>query len=418
MRNICLTILISFVMISFSYAQDAKDWGKKPTSFNNPSIVYTPGDNLGYWEESFEGVTFPPTGWTKLNPDGGTGWTRITSGTTPLPGWTGGTALTPPGGGTATAYVTWTTGGATSNDQYLVTPQILNVQPGDSLVFWLWVPGFTNASFLENMDVRISTTGTAVADFSVIVAQLTWPAASADTSWTRRAYNLTNFVSAGSNIYIAFREHVVDNFNQGAAILLDLVSANMFIPVELASFNASVTNGQVVLNWLTASETNNMGFEVQRKSNSEYQSLGFVEGFGTTTNSQTYSFTDNNIQPGSYTYRLKQIDFDGTFEYSNEVEVDFAVPSEFSLLQNYPNPFNPATKIAFTLPVESHLTLKVFNILGEEVTTLYNGSMGAGSHNLDFDASNLNSGIYFYQLEAQGIDGSGFSEVKKMMLTK
>jgi hypothetical protein len=210
----------------------------------------------------------------------------------------------------------------------------------------------------------------------------------------------------------------VDNFNQGAAILLDLVSANMFIPVELASFNASVTNGQVVLNWLTASETNNMGFEVQRKSNSEYQSLGFVEGFGTTTNSQTYSFTDNNIQPGSYTYRLKQIDFDGTFEYSNEVEVDFAVPAEFSLFQNYPNPFNPATKIAFTLPVESHLTLKVFNILGEEVTTLYNASMGAGSHNLDFDASNLNSGIYFYQLEAQGIDGSGFSEVKKMMLTK
>jgi hypothetical protein len=161
-----------------------------------------------------------------------------------------------------------------------------------------------------------------------------------------------------------------------------------------------------------------MGFEVQRKSNSEYQSLGFVEGFGTTTNSQTYSFTDNNIQPGSYTYRLKQIDFDGTFEYSNEVEVDFAVPAEFSLFQNYPNPFNPATKIAFTLPVESHLTLKVFNILGEEVTTLYNASMGAGSHNLDFDASNLNSGIYFYQLEAQGIDGSGFSEVKKMMLTK
>src|SRR5690606_11557988 len=134
--------------------------------------------------------------------------------------------------------------------------------------------------------------------------------------------------------------------------------------------------------------------------------------------SQNYSFTDKNLTPGTYTYRLKQIDFDGTFEYSSEVEVDFAVPSEFSLLQNYPNPFNPSTKIAFTLPVESHLTLKVFNLLGEEVTTLYNASKDAGAHSFDFDASNLNSGIYFYQLEAQGIDGSSFSEVKKMMLTK
>lgn len=417
MRNIFI-VLISFLMISLSYAQDAKDWGTKPTSYDNPSVIYTPGDNMGYFEESFEDATFPPAGWTKLSPDGGTGWTRITAGTTPLPGWNGGTVSTPPGGGTATAFCTWNTGGPVANDQYLVTPQIPNVQAGDSLVFWSWVPGYTNASFAENLDVLISTTGTAVGDFSVVVEQIVYPAASADTSWHRRAYNLTDFVTAGSDVYVAFREHVANNLNDGAAVLIDLVSANMFIPVELASFSASVSDGEVVLSWLTASETNNSGFEVQRKSDSEYETISFVEGYGTTTSSQNYSFTDSDVQPGSYTYRLKQIDFDGTFEYSSEVEVDFEVPSEFSLLQNYPNPFNPSTKISFTLPVESHLTLKIFNLLGEEVTTLFNASMSSGFHSINFDASNINSGIYFYQIEAQGIDGSSFSEVKKMMLTK
>ncbi|MDO8550402.1 MAG: T9SS type A sorting domain-containing protein [Ignavibacteria bacterium] len=157
---------------------------------------------------------------------------------------------------------------------------------------------------------------------------------------------------------------------------------------------------------------------MQRKSNSEYQAISFIDGYGTTTNAQQYSFVDNNIQPGHYTYRLKQIDFDGTFEYSNEVEVDFEVPSDFSLSQNYPNPFNPSTKISFNLPVESNVTLKIFNVIGQEVMSLIHGNLNAGFHNLDLNASNLNSGVYFYTLEAQGNDGSSFSEVKKMMLTK
>ncbi|OGU77027.1 MAG: hypothetical protein A2V93_12195 [Ignavibacteria bacterium RBG_16_34_14] len=417
MRNVCLTILISLFLLTVSYSQEAKDWGKKPTSFNNPPSVYTPDDNRGYFQESFEDVTFPPAGWTKANPDGGTGWTRLTVGTTPLPGWTGGVVYTPSGGGNAAAYVTWNTGGATSNDQYLITPQITNVQPGDSLSFWILLHGYSNA-YADNVDIRISTTGTAPADFSTVVALLTWPAGTTDTTWTYHAYEFTNFVSAGSNIYVAFREHVADNLADGAAIFLDLVSANMFIPVELASFNASVSEGQVVLNWLTATETNNQGFQVQRKSNSEYQTISFIDGYGTTTNPQNYSFVDNNLQPGHYTYRLKQIDFDGTFEYSNEVEVDFKVPTDFSLSQNYPNPFNPSTKISFTLPIESNVTLKIFNLLGEEVINLLNGTVNAGYHNVNFDASNLNSGIYFYQIEAQGNDGSSFSEVKKMILAK
>jgi hypothetical protein len=390
---------------------------KKPTTFDNPSVVYSQSDASGYFTESFEDPAFPPAGWLKASPDGGTGWERIVAGTTPLPGWTGGAAYTPPSGGTASAYATWTTGGTSSNDQWLITPHIMNVQPGDSLVFWILLHGYSNA-YADNVDILASTTGTATTDFTTTIDLLTWTAGTVDTQWTRYAYALTNFVSAGSNIYVGFREHVADNFNDGAAVLLDLVSAEMFVPVELVSFNASISEGEVLLNWVTATETNNQGFEVQRKSDSEFQSVAFIEGNGTTTEAKQYSFVDNNLQPGHYTYRLKQMDFDGTFEYSNEVEVDFLVPSEYSLNQNYPNPFNPSTKISFSLPVESHVTLKVFNLLGEEVTNLINGSFTAGTHNLNFDASNLNSGLYFYQMEAQGIDGSNFSQVKKMMLTK
>jgi len=190
------------------------------------------------------------------------------------------------------------------------------------------------------------------------------------------------------------------------------------VPVELTSFTASVGNGKVNLNWQTATETNNYGFEVERKAEGqEFSKIGFIAGYGTTTETKNYSFADNSVTSGSYTYRLKQVDLDGTFAYSDEVEVDLA-PTVYSLAQNFPNPFNPSTKISFNLPVESNVTLKIFNVIGEEVMSLIHGNLNAGSHNLDLNASNLNSGVYFYTLEAQGIDGSSFSEVKKMMLTK
>ncbi|RPI75731.1 MAG: T9SS C-terminal target domain-containing protein, partial [Ignavibacteriales bacterium] len=192
------------------------------------------------------------------------------------------------------------------------------------------------------------------------------------------------------------------------------------IPVELTSFTASVVDGNVSLNWSTASEINNHGFEVERAINrNEFVTIAFVEGYGTTTEAKNYNFTDKNITSGSYIYRLKQVDFDGRFEYSPEVEVDFeSAPVSFSLNQNYPNPFNPSTKISFSLPVESDVTLKVFNVIGEEIKNSISGTYGAGVHNLDFDGSGLNSGVYFYSIEAQGTDGSSFSEVKKMLLTK
>ncbi len=190
------------------------------------------------------------------------------------------------------------------------------------------------------------------------------------------------------------------------------------VPVELTSFAASVVGGKVNLNWSTATETNNYGFDVERKiTGQEFTKVGFVAGFGTTTEAKNYNFVDNSVTSGNYTYRLKQVDLDGTSEYSNEVEVSLA-PSSYSLDQNYPNPFNPSTKINFSLASDSKVTLKIFDVLGQEVTTLINGSLSAGIHNLNFDASGINSGVYFYTIEATGVDGTNFKSTKKMMLTK
>src|SRR5690606_8606734 len=165
------------------------------------------------------------------------------------------------------------------------------------------------------------------------------------------------------------------------------------------------------------SETNNSGFQIERSNGEEFEVIGFVAGFGTTTEVKSYSFADQNLVSGKYSYRLKQIDYDGTFEYSNTVEVEIIV-KEFSLEQNYPNPFNPSTSIKFSLSVDSKVSLKVFNVLGQEVATLINGQMAAGSHSATFDATKFNSGVYFYRIDASGLDGQKFTSTKKMILTK
>jgi Secretion system C-terminal sorting domain len=194
--------------------------------------------------------------------------------------------------------------------------------------------------------------------------------------------------------------------------------SGQFVPVELSSFTAAADYGVVELQWITATETNNQGFEVQRSAGGEFETLAFIEGHGTTTEVQAYSYVDRSVTAGSYSYRLKQIDFDGTFEYSYVVEVDIINPAVFAMDQNYPNPFNPSTMISFRLAVDSKVSMKVFNVLGQEVASLLNGNLVAGSHQVNFDASSLNSGVYMYRIEASGIDGTNFVDVKKMILTK
>jgi len=186
------------------------------------------------------------------------------------------------------------------------------------------------------------------------------------------------------------------------------------VPVELVSFNASVNENTVSLSWITATELNNSGFEVLRSSEPEiWEEVGFVRGNGTTTEINHYAFTDENLQEGSYTYRLKQVDLDGTYEYSSIVNVDIITPIEFELSQNYPNPFNPSTTIKFSLPEGSQVSLKIYNSLGQEIKTLINRFMETGIHNVDFNATGLNSGMYFYRLD----DGE-FAQLRKMPLIK
>jgi V8-like Glu-specific endopeptidase len=189
------------------------------------------------------------------------------------------------------------------------------------------------------------------------------------------------------------------------------------VPVELSSFNASVVDGVVELSWITATETNNQGFEIQKSYGGDFESVDFVDGNGTTTEPNAYSYSDKNLSVGTCVYRLKQIDFDGTFSYSKTIEVEIASPSSFALEQNFPNPFNPSTVINYQLPFGNNVTLKVYDILGNEVAVLVDEYKPAGEYEVEFGVSSgiseLVSGIYFYQLRA-----GDFIQTKKMLLVK
>jgi hypothetical protein len=205
-------------------------------------------------------------------------------------------------------------------------------------------------------------------------------------------------------------------------IFFDMSNVNFIIseavPVELASFNHSVNKNSVTLNWITASEINSNGFEIQRSRvmdniAGEWEAIGFVRGKGTTTESNFYTYSDAGLKPGSYMYRLKMVDNDGTFEYSSEINVEIAPPAMYELSQNYPNPFNPVTIIKYQLPEKQFVTLKIYDALGVEVASLINEEKEAGIHEISFDASSLTSGVYFYTLQSGTI-----VKTNKMMLLK
>jgi hypothetical protein len=193
-----------------------------------------------------------------------------------------------------------------------------------------------------------------------------------------------------------------------------------YVPVELTSFTANYIDNIVQIKWSTASELNNRGFEIQRSTaGSPFITIGFVEGKGTTTESNNYAYVDRTIsQSTQYSYTLKQIDFNGSYHYSDVVNLGKSLPLNFVLAQNYPNPFNPSTTLSFGLPVSSNVSLDVYNLIGEKVTSVYQGELEAGNYEYSFDASNLPSGIYVYILNAVGHDLNQFTASKKMMLLK
>jgi hypothetical protein len=196
-----------------------------------------------------------------------------------------------------------------------------------------------------------------------------------------------------------------------------LAEITEIVPVEMLTFTASVNSSEVRLLWSTASELNNRGFEIERSVNDQnnFATIGFVEGKGNSAEINYYSFIDEPQLSGvnQIYYRLKQVDFDGTFSYSKVVNVTYDVPAEFVLSQNYPNPFNPSTTINYFVPKESFVSIKVYDFLGREVSTLVSETKSTGSYELSFNASSLPSGTYFYVMTADN-----YSTTKKMVLMK
>ena len=188
------------------------------------------------------------------------------------------------------------------------------------------------------------------------------------------------------------------------------------VPVELTAFTAEASVDGVILRWTTATELNNHGFEIEKSADgTEFFTIAFVPGAGTTTETKNYSYTDEVGYKGGETfyYRLKQVDLDGRIQYSNIAEVVFDVPKDFVLHQNYPNPFNPSTTIKFAVPKTSLVNIKVYDLTGQEVSVLVNEVKEAGTYEIKFDARSLASGIYLYRMTAEN-----FSSVRKLNILK
>ncbi|MBS1518737.1 MAG: T9SS type A sorting domain-containing protein [Bacteroidetes bacterium] len=198
------------------------------------------------------------------------------------------------------------------------------------------------------------------------------------------------------------------------------VDFNTVLPVELASFTSNVNRNNVTLNWSTAKETNNSGFDIERTlaGTTDWTKVGNVSGNGTTNETKSYSFTER-VNTGKYSYRLKQVDFNGNFEYFNlSSEIEVGVPNAYKLSQNYPNPFNPSTKIDYDLPYDGKVSILLYDISGREVASLVNEVKTAGYYTATFNGANLASGMYFYRINATGTGNNNFVTTKKMVLIK
>ncbi len=191
--------------------------------------------------------------------------------------------------------------------------------------------------------------------------------------------------------------------------------ADIQIPVELVSLSAQVSGNSVVLKWSTATETNNYGFEIERYSQlSGWLKTGFVPGSNNSTELKEYSFTDAGLKAGTYNYRIKQVDFNGSYKYYNIAGgIKITPPADYELSQNYPNPFNPATLISYSIPEAGYVSLKIYDLLGREIAVLVNSNMEPGIYSVSFDASDFSSGMYIYELKV-----NDFTAAKKMMLSK
>lgn len=284
----------------------------------------------------------------------------------------------------------------------------------------------------------VTSPNTAVSWLGSTYQNITWNVANTNTSpfnvsnvkitLSTNGGNSFDVVLSESTLNDGTEELLIPNYATTAArvkiealgnIFFDISNANFTIidnpiPVELTSFSADVVNSDVLLKWETATELNNSGFEIERsRDKTIFSTIGFTKGKGSSTEKTGYSFVDINPSSGNYYYRLKQVDFNGEFEYSKVIEVLVEAPVQYALLQNHPNPFNPSTIITFSVPERTDVSLKIFDILGNEITTLLKAELNAGKHEVEFNAGNLANGVYFYEMKT-----NSFRAVKKLVLMK
>ncbi len=301
--------------------------------------------------------------------------------------------------------------GVNNIDSWLVLPD-MTVFTGDVLSFYCRT--VSPSSFPDSVTVSYNASGGTTPESAGWVNLGKFKC---DEAWT-----LKSFIAPadGFAARFAIRYKVVnggpagDNSDYIGIDALNVEGLGL-LPVELSGFVSAVNINNVTLNWTTATETNNSGFDIERtSSNGTWTKVGNVAGNGTSTVSNSYSFTDRNLASGNYSYRLKQIDFNGNFEYFNlSNEVNVGIPSKFELSQNYPNPFNPSTSINFNLPVDGKVSIRLFDMSGKEVAVLVNEVKSAGYYSVNFNAASLSSGVYFYAITA-----NNFTATRKMLLVK
>jgi photosystem II stability/assembly factor-like uncharacterized protein len=267
---------------------------------------------------------------------------------------------------------------------------------------------------ISNYYWQISSTGINFSNGKIIVpvSKLGGVSDSSKLVWLKRSNPGDPWENIGGLIFDNNLESTAP-FNSFSEFAIGSTDSLNPLPVELSSFTAVNKNNQIILKWRTETESNNYGFEIERKISDEWEKLSFIQGSGNSSSPKEYLFTDKSLIGGNkFQYRLKQIDFSGNFNYSKIIEAD-VVPDEFTLYQNYPNPFNPTTKIRYQIPHQSKVVIKIYNLLGSEVMELLNDQKEAGSYEVEFNGENLSSGTYIYQIIADN-----FNKTMKMVLLK
>jgi|GEM_PF-3680527 len=275
---------------------------------------------------------------------------------------------------------------------FIFTPKDLTITLGDT-VTWNWVEGThtTTSDSTAGTNVWNSVIGQSNQEFSFVLKSL----------GLHRYYCIPHGAPGGSG-------------------MAGTIQVDDIVPVELISFTAKLREDIIQLSWETATELNNMGFDIERRiDKSEWVKIGFIKGYGTSSLRRSYTFDDPDlIQQGKYSYRLKQQDFNGSYKYYRSGSINYRKEWKYELLQNYPNPFNPETAIRVAVPVTSFITVRVYNLLGQEIAELFSGHLERGVHEFRFIAGEIISGIYLYKVEAKGEDGSTYADTRKMTLLK